>query len=164
VQAPFIGLGVGFDPFAEDAAEGKPAVSSDTRLAFTFWMPVTLIFSPTISGATRISDTFAVGASLHPLITRVDLTLTIRPGGAPGAGPDFSPSGVVRIHRRPDGTAVSPPENFDAGTGQQVTWGEVFSLASASAPASGVPPPTSEIHLQELTGFGIAGSIGALWT
>lgn len=164
--APIPAIGVVWDPLGGGLGEnGLPLPPSRLRLAFSAWQPVLLVFSPTVSVAAQATDTLAFGLSLHALLTRMSFTIRGRAGGdAVGAEPDFLPKGKVRIHRRPDGTPVDPPEPFDGGTGTPLGWDEIFLFGANTSADSGAPPPTIEIELRNVTGAGLAGQIGVLFT
>ena len=162
---PIPAVGVGWDPFRPDAPDdGGPVLPSRARVALTFWQPLTLMISPSVSFAYRLTDTLSFGVSLQPILTVLNIQINAHAGGDPTAPQDFIPEGKVFVHYRPDGTPVTPAQPFDAGTGTQVGWGEVFTLANnTSGPAPTAPPPTTKINLQGVQGFGVGGQLGLFW-
>jgi hypothetical protein len=146
--------------------------SSNVRIGFGLYQPMALVYAPTVSAAVRVTDTLTLGASFHVLLTYI----TLDGGGTVGGGgggvqqADFLPEGKMFVHRS-GGNPVVPPQPFDAGTGTQVTWGEVFQIA-ASGPAADPNDPEAfsedeaartSIKLEGVFGVGISGTFGAVW-
>jgi long-subunit fatty acid transport protein len=156
------------DPEEDGLGDYRP--SSGPFVAFSLFQPVVGVLAPTISLAFRVTDTLALGFSVNVLMTY--LALEGSAGGVGGSSESsFVPGGRVQIYYQPDGTPVSPPQAFDAGTGQQVTWAEIFDMAD-----SGVAAPDDEddgeeddndgiqYKLEDVFGVGIAAQVGLLWT
>jgi long-chain fatty acid transport protein len=154
-------VGFSFDPFAEEG----PAfgAGSDFRVGFSLQQPIEYVLSPTVTGAARVHETLAVGLSFLALFTYVDLDGGGSSSGGGGGGDlEFTPGGVVRLHRQPDGRPIDPPQEFDAGTGVPLTWAEVYKALGAGQ--SGGSGPSVDFEIKSLLGLGIAGQAGVLFT
>jgi len=165
--APFPSAGIVWDPLAADPTEENPTPApSRVRVGFVLWQPIALAFSPSISFAGQVNDWLSLGVMISPLITYLNLTITGTAGGGSSSGePDFLPNGSVFVHRDAAGNPLpGGPEPFDAGTGTQVTWADIFRVANGVGfdPSVAPPKPNLIIDIVGTTGFGIQGQIGAL--
>ncbi len=169
---PFPSVWFAWDPAAP--ARDDPAwdryEGGEVRLGFGLHMPAALVFAPSAALAWRASSTLSLGGSLNVVMTYLKFDTDGGSLGGSGGATDYVPRGDVTIYYQPDGTPVVPPQPFDAGTGEQVSWAEVWQAVSQGV--SGPPPPNAPkkkqprviLSIDGAFGVGLQGQFGALWT
>lgn len=165
-RAPHPALGIAWDPLAPDAATDEAGAlaalrGSDLRLAFTIWTPMQFVVAPTVAVSWRLTDSLSIGAAANLFYTRLDFSL-VQDVGEQGED-DFRAEGKMFIYRQPDGTPVSPPQPFTAGTSTQVSWQEIFDLAALTTGDPNQPPPVADVKIRRVEGFGAGGQLGLLF-
>ncbi|GIW73204.1 MAG: hypothetical protein KatS3mg102_2746 [Planctomycetota bacterium] len=167
---PVPALGVAWDP---DPA-GPPAQTpwldlggGSWRLGFNLHQPVALVFAPSAVAAARLGPELSVGCALNVLLALIHLDAGGGITGSGGGEVEYTPRGIVRVFREPDGTPVDPPRPYDAGTGEPVRWAEVFELVTHSPPPPpGLavdPTPGAELEIRNAFGAGLQAQLGLLW-
>jgi len=162
---PLPSFGLSWDPcegpgLDEDGAEGASR-PSDIRIGFGLFQPILAVPSPTVTVAWRPHPSLAIGGSLQMLLSY----LTIDSTGSVGSNnTEYTPGGIVRTFRRPDGTPVDPPEPVFVEPGVAATWAEVYEVVEDASASGTAPRAGTALELQGIFGVGLAAQAGLLWS